>query len=298
MDPVEELIDYLHQENREWRREAAVALGHTGDPRAVWPLILAFRVWDQDLYDCVVTSLLRLGEAAVMPLCEALRHQNRRIRIGAASTLGMIGSVRSVAPLCEALQDQDRFVRGLAAEALGKTGSSDAVGPLCKQVEDGIWEAAAALGRIGDRRAVPSLCEALQGEDRHLRRHAALALGRLHDVRAILPLCEALGQNSSYICCAVAAALGKIAARHPVRELRAAVPALRRLLAPWSFAGEEARLVYRATLAQIESATGPASNLPLPAEAPLHDAADRPIPAPPPDPSADKLPLPIRGRTC
>jgi HEAT repeat protein len=102
--------------NLDVRRNAAEALGKTGDPRAVEPLSAALR--DKDIALNAGWALVQIGPPAVEPLIAALRDEDLRIR--AAIDLGTIGDARAMEPLIGALKDGDWRVRRAAAEALGK----------------------------------------------------------------------------------------------------------------------------------------------------------------------------------
>jgi len=104
------------------------------------------------------------------------------------------------------------------------------------------------------------------------------ALGRLGDSECVGYLCYLLGTEDIAIRLAAARALTCIAEIAPTRDLREAIPALRRYSGRWAFPPEEAREIYRLALAWIERATGENNNLPIPAE---------PLPA-----RTENLPLP------
>ncbi|MBC8492916.1 MAG: HEAT repeat domain-containing protein [Chloroflexi bacterium] len=174
---VESLIWAMDIDDGALRHDAAVTLGKIGDPRAVKPLIRAWRAdrdhWDQ--YDVRMALLSICDPAAVEPLIEALRGEGVSLdrRWLAAEALGDIGDARAVEPLIEALKDEDKDLCRQAAEALGDIGDPRALGPLIDALKDDIARAgyigelaavvAEALGDIGDERAVPALTEVLRG---------------------------------------------------------------------------------------------------------------------------------------
>ena len=69
-------------------------------------------------------ALLKLGKSGAYPLGELLQHEEKEIRLGAAKSLGKLGSeAASVAPLRGALQqhaltDPDPAVRNAAKDAM------------------------------------------------------------------------------------------------------------------------------------------------------------------------------------
>jgi beta-lactamase regulating signal transducer with metallopeptidase domain len=127
------LVDLLSSESPRLRERAAVALGETGDSRAVNPLIGVLDDPDAGVREHAVTALGALeDERAVPPLCDLLlRDPHPVVREHAAAALGSIGDSRAVIPLCDALlQDRDPVVREHAATALGYIGDNRAHGAL------------------------------------------------------------------------------------------------------------------------------------------------------------------------
>jgi HEAT repeat protein len=234
---VEPLITALKDEDRVVRGAAAWALGQMADERAIEPLMTALG----DREACVRAlggpdppkALARIGRPAVEPLIGALRHNDSRVRQGAAEALGLIGDVWAVKPLTKRLRDKDGDVRSAAAEALGHLGDARAVKPLIEALQrrDSAMrpEAAEALGKIRDVQAVKHLIAVLRDEkplvrwiplrDRSFgeydrasdaRQRAGEALGRIGDRRAVEPLIAALSDRDSDVRHAAAVALGKI----------------------------------------------------------------------------------------
>lgn len=76
------------------------------------------------LKETAADALARIGDDAVPALIQALRHENRDVRIQAARALARIGSraKQSVPALVNALYDVDETVRRTAARALGQLG--------------------------------------------------------------------------------------------------------------------------------------------------------------------------------
>jgi len=156
------------------RVRAAITLGEIGDPRAVKPIIRAWRAdWDPSSQFNVKLALYSISDpAAVEPLIEALRGEGVSVygRWLAVEALGRIGDSRAVGPLIEALKDEDKDLCLKAAKALGEIGDARAVGPLVNAIKGDIARtggcvgelaaaATEALGDIGDESAVPALTE-------------------------------------------------------------------------------------------------------------------------------------------
>jgi HEAT repeat protein len=115
--------------------EVIMALGETGDPRAIDPLIEAFNYTDTgdcwevlpdsecwQVYHFVVRGLAGFNDSRVVaPLLEVLRDGTSENRVLAAQALGNIGDPQAIGALTYAAQkDEDKEVREAAAEALKK----------------------------------------------------------------------------------------------------------------------------------------------------------------------------------
>jgi HEAT repeat protein len=128
---LEELVEHLLDDDNKWKRvSAARALGGLKDTRAVKALIEALGDYDLDVGWAAVKALSRTGEHAVEPLIQALKDKDSWVRKGAATVLGMLGTLQAIEPLIQALKDKDSWVRWRAAEALGKIRDIKAIKPL------------------------------------------------------------------------------------------------------------------------------------------------------------------------
>ena len=228
-DKVATLIQHLKHPNRDLRKEAAEALGKFGDARAVEPLIQALkddyarvrigaarslgelsdaravepliRALKEGRYTgpakTAMEALVKLGDADVRPLIQALEDKDVSVRIGAAKALGELGDASAVKLLVQALEDEDWKVRQAVAKALDQADDARAVEPLVQALEDEDWKvraaAAEALGELGDPRAVEPLIKTLK--DDTSGSEAARALGKLGDARAVEVLIQALGDR-------------------------------------------------------------------------------------------------------
>lgn len=166
----------------EVRRAAIESLGRLGDPSAAArlaghaneedPAIRAAavaalgRLGGDEARDCVIAALRDpigavrvaaaaaevLGPAAVPPLLEALRDEDKDVRLQAAATLGRLHDDRALESLVAALTDESTAVRTEAARALGMLGDH-ARGPMLELLrgdDPALWEVASkVLGRQG-----------------------------------------------------------------------------------------------------------------------------------------------------
>ncbi len=107
---VQELIDKLNSENPEERAGAAYELGQMGEKAAPAVPFLIEMLEGNARFDFAgagrittpgveaACALVKIGKPAVEPLIEALRHEDRRIRISAAAVLAETGDARAAGP--------------------------------------------------------------------------------------------------------------------------------------------------------------------------------------------------------
>jgi len=150
-----------------------------------------------DDYVGLITALGKTGDpSAVEPLVAQLTAQELRRRPAAARSLGRLQDPRAVPALIAALQDpsrtfedsdEDVATRRDAALALGDIGDARAVEPLIAMLEIGDMDArgaaAQSLGRLKDARAVAPLIQALDRLSGSAYRAACTSLQQLtgHD---------------------------------------------------------------------------------------------------------------------
>ncbi|GIV96799.1 MAG: hypothetical protein KatS3mg057_1456 [Herpetosiphonaceae bacterium] len=140
-------------------------------------------------------ELLKLGEAAVLPLIAALQDPEMHVRRWAAFGLGRLGDTRAVEPLLAALQDPEWEVRRKSAAALFRFRDQRAVRPLMALLADpnpnvraaAVW----ALGALAAVEAIPALTSMLTDSSQFVRTRAANALGSIGEP-ALLPLLDFL----------------------------------------------------------------------------------------------------------
>lgn len=180
--PFEQLQVLLQSVDAEVRADAAEALGHLGDTRALRPLQGMLVDPDGEVRSHAAVALIRVGDDVLLPeVVKSLRHPDPRIVVGAAVALGRLRDVRTVPNLVEAFKTKDVEVGAAVAWALGQCGDAAALPWLITAVEQGFAAANAceALGRIGDPRAQAALISALGAVADDVRAYAARALGLL-----------------------------------------------------------------------------------------------------------------------
>ncbi|HEX8709019.1 MAG TPA: HEAT repeat domain-containing protein [Pyrinomonadaceae bacterium] len=175
------LIPLLRDRDEFVRQETAYALGETGSPSGVAPLVAVLQKDKQSGprgAAAVALGQIR-DESALIPLTGAL---SRRL---AAS--GLLNRIR------RAKTEENEFVRRAAARSLGQIGSRAAVPVLIAVVlderapDDVRRESARSLGSIADPSAVQALRSLLTARDPYLSRIAYEALLRIAPAEAARP---------------------------------------------------------------------------------------------------------------
>ena len=85
--------------------QAAGALGRTGDPRAVKPLILALEEREEAVSKAAARALPQIGASAVDPLIATVK-QKKWVRDDAADALRKVSDPSAVKPLIAALSER------------------------------------------------------------------------------------------------------------------------------------------------------------------------------------------------
>ena len=133
---IDPLVAALRDENRFVREEAAKSLGKIKDDRAISLLLAALSDDARCVRDGAVQALGGMGERAVVPLMGALGDPDWHVRMGAAISLRIIGDQRAVDPLMGLIRDPNRFVRREVVKSLGRFGNSIALAPLEEALGD------------------------------------------------------------------------------------------------------------------------------------------------------------------
>jgi HEAT repeat protein len=186
-----------HEFSLDWK--AADALGQTGDPRAIEPLMQSTLHGDDRKRRFAAEALKKFSGAGVTgQLLKALKEGEGHVREKAAYALGGCVDKEVVEALLPALEDREDDVREAVHWALGKAAiqgffpKSRAKKLFTEALKDptfgvrakGVW----ALGELGGAEVVEILIRMLSDESSAVRIEAAAALGNLGDVRARNPL--------------------------------------------------------------------------------------------------------------
>lgn len=193
---MDHLIASLQAPNIGERMRAIQALGDSRDSRAIQPLVASLAEDAVMLRTAAVNALVMMGDLATNALIGALRDGEDLLRIGAAKTLGTIGTARASHALQHALHDPNNRVRALAAEGLGTIGDPQSVDALVEALEDSDWQvvvrAITALGKLRAEKGVVPLTQLVLMHHDMIRQMAVWALGEIRDARAIPCILQAL----------------------------------------------------------------------------------------------------------
>lgn len=184
----------LNDEEAGIREKAVKGLVNLMDDPRSFDIFISILFDDKVEGDVAIVEALgeQRNPRAVEPLISVLKkHKDRKVRITAISSLGLIGDERAVKPLIKALKRRD--LHGWAATALGKIDDPEAVNALVLTLRKNSITAAFALARLKDTRAVPVLIPVLgKPYQDDTRKRAAEALGELKDSRAVPALAKML----------------------------------------------------------------------------------------------------------
>ncbi|MCP4652978.1 MAG: HEAT repeat domain-containing protein [Candidatus Omnitrophica bacterium] len=244
----------------DWRRRTTRIVKDDRIVRRVRAVIGSLGAAPIEVISNEIRTIIAMGELAVQPLTEALKHRHPRVRWIAAKALGEINDPDAIVPLIRASGDRDSSVRltivttlgnsadlrvieplvlrlkdrdhcvqlaALVPFAAGKIKNSLAVAPIMDLLKDNESstraDAAKALGEIADPRAVRPLVELLSDPDWGVQEQAIRALREIKDTYAVEALIVALSHETLYMRREAAKALASIGDGHAVEPLRKAL---------------------------------------------------------------------------
>lgn len=225
-ETLQTLIEALHHPDKNVRGKAAVSIGNLGDAEGLKVLLQTFGM-ETDLYvrEDITWALVRVGDAAVMPLIELLKDENATARHHAAHTLGKIADARATEPLTRALEDADAMVVAKAAFALSQIGDTGAIPALIGLLGHEHREVQTAVNQVFEtfgEASIQLLIQAMAQEKWQAREQAADILGMIGSKDAVPVLIEALKDRQWQVRFAAVTALGAIggsSAKQAVQEM-------------------------------------------------------------------------------
>jgi len=159
---VKPLLVALHDVNPARRLNAAFALKHIRDVRAIKPLVAALNDKKWFVRNSIVVALANMRDFVVEELFIVLNSSDRDVRISGIDALGRIKSTQATKALINMLHDTDEHVRYHATFAIGQIRDAISIGALSECLNDvSEWVckgASVALENIG----TPEALEALQ----------------------------------------------------------------------------------------------------------------------------------------
>ncbi len=206
---VPALILELQNTNWEHRINAIDTLAYIKDPRAIEPLIKLLDDSNADVRAAAVEAMAVYKDARVVaPLIMALDDHNRLVRKSAETVLEasiqdfqQLNNPNVTASFLEALKDNNRGVRVVAARLLGELKDPVSAPALIAALDDVDTDvriaAKESLYKIKDTRAINSLVAALKAENPEVRSQIVGALSEYKDHRAIEPLLASIKDTNA-----------------------------------------------------------------------------------------------------
>ncbi len=208
---VEPLIAALKDADADVVENAAAALGHLGDPRALVPLMDTKHTGKWNARDAAAGALKKLqkhfkkiyletGRGKINMLVSKLYAWRGSFRRRILKALGETGDTEAVPYLVHALTHGNKRARAAAVEALGRIGGPavDALVPAAGDRHPAVREKVLnILGKLGDNRAVLPLLHMQKELDPGIRKWSQDALDRMGH-RAVDPLIHAL-KDDDYV---------------------------------------------------------------------------------------------------
>ena len=195
---ADQLVEVLREDpESKVKAAAAEALGLVGDSTVAKALLPFFDSADTLVRNSVVRAIVRLADKEVVDgVAGYLKHENTKIRVLAAYTLGQTQSKDATKHLLKALDDDTFAVREATIKSLGDLGDPKSVEVLMRAAADPqrfpqVW-VIDSLGKSRNSAPVPLIMKALKGYDPEVREAAANALGRLRAKESIPALIGAL----------------------------------------------------------------------------------------------------------
>ncbi len=219
-----ELSVLLDDEDADVRKSTLNAIAQLGDSLSVSVLVQRLSDWNKDVARAAAKALENVGEPAVPSLIEATHDWDREVREIAAQTLGTIRSHKSIARLTEILLDEQNTVRKAAVKALAIIADLESIPNIISQsLRDEYMDvrrtAAEMLTKIANAKVIPELLVALHDEDTEVRKFTVQALGRIGDdtVEALVSIIQS---NDVDVRKTAAEALAKIGTPLVITEMR------------------------------------------------------------------------------
>jgi HEAT repeat protein len=212
---IEHFVKILDTGSQSNRVCAINALGKTGSPRAVEPLIGQLKSDSWSVRKAAAEALWEIGQPAVEELLKSLRSNHPDLEFWSIQVLGEIGDPAAVPALIEKLVGDhlSEEKRISIIKALGEIEDPQAIQTLVGELGHSSWfvrrAAGEALWQIGPA-AIPELIQALGADNVDVRYWASKVLGEMQAKEAVEPLIALLDDKEWSIRSGVAYSLGEI----------------------------------------------------------------------------------------
>ena len=193
---TDELTSRLLDPDKNVRIAAVIALGELADLQTL-PSLLARLGTEPDFFvrDNLIWAIVRMGDAAVLPVIDLLGDADRSVRFHAAHALSKLADPRAVEALVRSLDDSDAEVAQKATYALGRIHDVRSLPALVSRLGTRAGEAQStlhdALVEFGDE-AVPMLMDRAAGADAKTRVAIVEILGNIGGPTVVPALADAM----------------------------------------------------------------------------------------------------------
>lgn len=119
---TEWLVSFLNDPAPEVRQCAALGLAIKHDENAIYPLVRALNDGDSMVGSLAANALVKIGNAAVPALIEAVRNGSRPKRIQAVRALAEIRDHRAIPVMMQVMQEDSALLQHWAQEGLERLG--------------------------------------------------------------------------------------------------------------------------------------------------------------------------------
>ncbi|MEL6310096.1 MAG: HEAT repeat domain-containing protein [Chloroflexota bacterium] len=220
MQTFEQLITNLSSDNKNIRSQAILALGKSGDARAIVPLVEILINQDEvEIGEDATFALVQFGDDALPHLLKLLTHDSGYARFAALHALGKLGNASVANEVIGLLDDDDSDVQYKAITILRQLKARDtlpAVLPYLADEDINIRDAAFWTVFELARDDLSPLLAGLQSEDARLREGCVMMLGVISKSSALNPLSALINDSDVEVRLTLAQAFDDIGGKRAV----------------------------------------------------------------------------------
>lgn len=181
----------LNEQDEVMRRSYVLIAGLLKDPNII-PALLELTLYDKELQNFVIETILGFGDTAVDYLIQALPRYEKDIKVIAIMCLGQLKDKKAIGSIREMLNDNDDSVRANAIVSLGSLDAVELLNEIIGFLDDdssNVREAVViSIGLMKDKSVVSKLKTYLKEATSMKRRYLVRILGllRAEDVLDVL----------------------------------------------------------------------------------------------------------------